>query len=294
MNEQYIVVGTGSLTVEIAEYLLKKKCEVKVYEMKLSSYSTVKEICQSKAIAYSEFDKDKMTMQLLSDLKIGPCKIISAINTYIFPKEIVEHSNFEGINYHNALLPAHRGMNAESWVIYEQEEKTGITWHCIAAGVDKGEIIIQKSIPLDNKMTSRALLQLQANTAYKAFCEFIESWMNGILQTYPQMEGKSVFHPLKKIPNEGFLDWNWDMNKMCAFVRAMDYGIVYTLGKPKLITNQGVFEAGRYRIKKTDKIAKKDVLEITENSIILEKEGSSLQLVFTQLMNLKSKELVKS
>lgn len=43
-----------------------------------------------------------------------------------FPQEVVQHNNFFGANYHNALLPDYRGMNVESHTIFSLDEETGV------------------------------------------------------------------------------------------------------------------------------------------------------------------------
>lgn len=237
MNCKYVVTGTGSLAVKIAEYLSENGIVPLVYEKPYTSHSTVQSLCEAKSIAYERFTSQELTERLLSMLSEQPVKVISAINTYIFPKEVVENSNFSGINYHNALLPHHRGMNAEAWSIFSMDKTTGITWHEIAVSVDKGGIIAQREIPLDDKITSFKLLNIQLEAAYKAFTEFAPDFIKGKLKVTPQDEQPSEFHYIKDVPNNGIINSEWSMDKISAFLRAMDYGMFYTLGKPVLEYN---------------------------------------------------------
>lgn len=52
------------------------------------------------------------------------------------------------INLHPSLLPNYRGMAPQHWPIINGEKKAGVTVHYIDEGVDTGDIIIQKIIPL--------------------------------------------------------------------------------------------------------------------------------------------------
>ena len=274
MKKIYIVVGTGNLAVKIAEYLISQKLDTVVYEKQLSQYSTVKEFCVAKKIDYTLLTSKEMTEQLLSDLENFEIKVISAINTYIFPKEIVEHVNFYGINYHNALLPQHKGMNAEAWSIFNLEKHTGITWHRIVEKVDQGEIILQKRIAINSSITSMKLLRIQLDMAYESFVEFAPQLIEETLIIEPQKSNDGEFHRIKDIPNNGYIDKTWSMVKLSAFLRAMDYGILYTMGKPIIKIDSKAYSCGRYRITENNIPAGKDEIIFEDNVITILKKNS--------------------
>lgn len=284
MNCKYVVTGTGSLAVKIAEYLSDNGIVPLVYEKPYTSHSTVQSLCEAKNIAYEKFTSQELTERLLSILSEKPVKVISAINTYIFPKEVVENPNFSGINYHNALLPHHRGMNAEAWSIFSMDKTTGITWHEIAASVDKGGIIAQREIPLDDKITSFKLLNIQLEAAYKAFTEFAPDFINGKLKITPQDKQSSEFHYIKDVPNNGIINSEWSMDKISAFLRAMDYGMFYTLGKPVLEYNGKRYSCGRYKISETSEVVSDDVILMDNNTVTIKKQGSN---IIVKLLNIK-------
>lgn len=56
------------------------------------------------------------------------------------------------INVHPSLLPDYRGMSPQHWPIVNGESKTGITCHYVDEGTDTGDIILQREIPLNDKM----------------------------------------------------------------------------------------------------------------------------------------------
>ncbi|MCH3688987.1 formyltransferase family protein [Campylobacter lari] len=95
--------------------------------------------------------------------------IISANNFYIFKKSCVEQ-NFI-INYHNSLLPKHKGCNAHMWSIWENDKKSGITWHKVDYGIDTGEIILQKEIKITEETTALKLLKKQHTIAINSLKE---------------------------------------------------------------------------------------------------------------------------
>lgn len=290
-NEQekkYIVVGSGKLAVKIAEYLASKGLHPSVYEKRIASVSCVEKSCIRHGIPYYCMSPAEMTEKFLSDLSRYQVRVFSSINTYIFPKEVLQHPNFWGINYHNALLPHHKGMNAEAWSIYDMDNITGITWHRIRPEIDEGEILIQKKIVLDESINSLKLLKQQSDLAYEAFLEIApklfadDAEWQGIRQPF----ANATMHKIKDIPNDGYLSKKWDLRKTCAFLRAMDYGKLNTLKKPQIRFHSDVYEWERYQMKEDTK-AEQDSVKLESNNIVISKKGSTNRIV---LLNVKRRE----
>lgn len=157
------------------------------------------------------------------------CFIISANNSYIFKKECVQNNTI--INYHNALLPFHKGCNARIWSIWENDEQTGITWHVVEEGIDTGAILTQKEIKLDENFTALSLLNAQHNLAITSFKEALENLENKNFKI--QISGGG-YHKKSALPNEGYLELAWDKEKISRFLRAMDCGALSGIAKPKI------------------------------------------------------------
>ena len=141
--------------------------------------------------------------------------IISANNFYIFKKPCVTNNTI--INYHNALLPKHRGLNAHIWAIFEGDEKTGITWHKVEEELDTGAIILQKEFSLDESFTALKLLRYQHDLAIASFKECLEKL---VLNQFNIQVNGGKYHS-KALPNGGFLELCWEKEKISRFLRAM-------------------------------------------------------------------------
>ncbi len=279
-KKKYVIVGSGKLAVKIAEYLSAQGLHPFVYEKRIAAVSSVEKSCIRKGIPYSCMTSPEMTAQFMQDLSQFQVRVFSAINTYIFPKQVLEHPNFWGINYHNALLPFHKGMNAEAWSIYDMDHATGITWHRIRPAIDEGEILIQKTIALDETINSLKLLKKQSDLAYEAFLEIAPKLFSDAdnWQGTRQPTAKTAMHKIKDIPNNGYLSKKWDFQKTSAFLRAMDYGKLNTLKKPHIRFHSNEYEWERYQLKESPK-AEQDSVELESNNIIISKKGSTNQIV---------------
>lgn len=90
------------------------------------------------------------------------------------------------------------GANAHKSLM--QDSLSGITWHCINDKIDCGEIIIQKSIPLNSTHTYLTLTQQQLELGFAAFIEVCDSLLRWNLDTKAQdFSCASNFHKAKDL-----------------------------------------------------------------------------------------------
>ena len=191
-------------------------------------FSIAKEFLKPK---FSELiDYELSTKEL--DAKFNALKnhlIISANNFYLFKAPCVKNNTI--INYHNALLPRHRGVNAHIWAIFKGDKKSGISWHFVDECIDTGRILTQKEIPLNDKITAHELLSMQHKLAINSLKESLEKLklgFKGFLGT-----GGGDYHFKKDLPNKALLNLAWDESKISRFLRSMNLGIFDTI-RPKI------------------------------------------------------------
>lgn len=237
--ESILILGTGTLALNIAKKL-KEMCADSYPKLLCASYlespfSLFSTWCKTSKIPYTSFHDKTALEDYINSFKDSTL-IISAHNYYLFPAPILQKPFLKIINYHNSLLPLHRGLNAQMWSIFEQDSASGITWHCVSSGIDCGEIILQKSISLDSTYTYLKLTQEQLQLGFNAFVEICDSLMQWNLSLKTQEKSSdSVLHKARDLPNNGILDLHWNFEKKSAFLRSMDCGKSHLLPKPKII-----------------------------------------------------------
>src|SRR5207244_11307998 len=82
----------------------------------------------------------------LANLK--PDAIIVVGYGRIIPQWMMELPPLGNINLHASLLPKYRGAAPIQWAIASGETVTGVTTMRIDAGLDTGDILLQKAIPI--------------------------------------------------------------------------------------------------------------------------------------------------
>jgi methionyl-tRNA formyltransferase len=235
-----LVWGTGRFAYNCAKYVGEFTSVDCVYEYGAYNQSDLEKLCKKSNLRYLRLDSINECTEVIDGVIKSNKKtlIISASNTYIFPYRAVNNENIYIINYHPALIDKHKGRNAEAWAIYEEDIETGVTWHRVSEKVDNGAILAQRKIKLDENTTSIKLMALQYRIGFELFKEIIEPILYG--EEFADYNGnKGKMHYSYDKPNDGMLDLQWDERKISAFLRSMDYGKLYVLGRP-YVNIQGV------------------------------------------------------
>ena len=259
--DNIIILGSGSLTLKVARYLKSLERSVLLLE--------VPEVCQfpmgSRArrqkIPIVTIPRDEVAGFLMREARaaattgggaspVSPLLVLSIENLYVFPDCLVASPLIEIINYHNSLLPSHRGMNAEAWAIFEEDPHTGFTWHRVDQTIDTGDILYQETFEIGPEDTSLSLLCSASRRALQAFERFFLPYEAGCLAPFEQSccPGSDSSHRIADRPNGSQLDTRWCVSKVSAFVRSFDYGKLNTLGRPSVLIGGEPYTWESYRI----------------------------------------------
>ncbi len=202
--------------------------------------------------------------------------VLSINNMRILPEKVFGGDNVVFVNYHNSLLPAYRGRNAEAWVIFNREKYTGITWHHMTPQVDSGDIIHQVPLELKDDDTALNLLQRQSATAFDGFPLLFDRLWTGNTAGRTQGDRNARSYRALEKPNGGMLDTTWDAPEISAFLRAMDYGPLHILGKPFVFLEDRPYTWSHYRIENTGGGAHRGKMESGRH--VIQRNGWSFTL----------------
>src|ERR687893_1528033 len=81
---------------------------------------------------------------------LRPDLIISCGFPWRIPAEVLALPRLGAINFHDALLPRHRGPNATGWAFRMGDAETGVPIHRLTPEFDTGEILAQARIPISD------------------------------------------------------------------------------------------------------------------------------------------------
>ena len=278
MVDQIVIVGTGRLPSVCLEHCLVHSRKLVCIEPELQAFSPFKAACRRSKVEYHLLTEKDALKRFFLELA-GPTLVVSAYNGYLFPGSVLENPHLSIVNFHNSLLPRHRGRNAPTWAIFELDRETGITWHRITKKIDSGEIIAQQPILIGDQVTALELtlqtLDVGADVFGRIIPLLIRGECSGIRLTH-QEEG--VLHRAKDIPNDGVLDLDWSVRKMAAFLRSMDYGKFKVFPDPKVFLNGTTHSIGGYRVTPDSRLID-NKLTIGDKSLMAHGEGLALEVM---------------
>lgn len=223
-----VVIGYGKATGEILKYTDDRQAdygyELEFIEHEPHVLGVTRQICEERGIPFASMPDKRELAGYLGEIQ-EKTLIVSASNNFLFPAAVVERENITIINFHNALLPEYPGRNAPSWVIYQGEARTGITWHYVTAGVDEGNIIIQKSCEIGSDTKAYELTETLMDLAYEGFCECFDSVLQENAEAKPQgFSPERRMYRSSEIPGGGVLDPEEPTENAYRLLRSVDYG----------------------------------------------------------------------
>ncbi|MFB9075864.1 formyltransferase family protein [Flavobacterium procerum] len=99
-------------------------------------------------------EKTKLQLQLQEIIKSSNAKFIFTMTfPWKIPEEIIQKNPNLFYNFHYGLLPEMRGVDPVFESIRKQKDETGISIHVIEKEIDKGKIILKKTLPLHSDLT---------------------------------------------------------------------------------------------------------------------------------------------
>jgi methionyl-tRNA formyltransferase len=136
---------------------------------------------------------------------------------HMIPKVIRALAPTAGL--HASLLPDYSGGAPLVWAIINGEEKAGISFFMMAEGVDNGDLIGQKAVPIRLNDNIRTLYAQIEQAGLELLAENLPKIAQNQCQPTPQDERKRRIMPQRR-PEDGLIDWQWSAWQLYNFIRA--------------------------------------------------------------------------
>jgi methionyl-tRNA formyltransferase len=137
---------------------------------------------------------------------LQPDAIVIIAYGQIIPARLLAIPKHGWINLHASLLPKYRGAAPIQWAIAKGERTTGLTSMRIDAGMDTGEILLQKEIEIAPNDTAPELAARLADAGAPLILETLRGLAAGKLQGRAQNHEHASYAPLLK-KEDGRIDW---------------------------------------------------------------------------------------
>lgn len=137
---------------------------------------------------------------------IRPDAIIVVGYGRIVPQWMIDLPRLGNLNLHASLLPKYRGAAPIRWAIANGESVTGVTTMRIDAGLDTGDILMQREIPIDAEDTAETLGLTLAAIGADLMVETLRQLNDGQVRPTPQDHSQATLAPILK-KEDGRMDF---------------------------------------------------------------------------------------
>jgi methionyl-tRNA formyltransferase len=187
---------------------------------------SVEELARSKGVAVLVKDRpDPEVANVLSGVDV---MVACNWRTWI-PPEVFTAPRLGTLNVHDSLLPRYAGFAPLNWAILNGETEVGVTAHVMDERLDRGDIVLQWSVPVGPRDTATDMFHATLELMGPITLEALGHLEHGTGQRLSQdMARATFFH--KRSVEDSLIDWTWPAPDIVNLVRAQSdpYPNAYT------------------------------------------------------------------
>jgi methionyl-tRNA formyltransferase len=168
----------------------------------------VRESAKKLNLPITQPDKIKNNEEFRAQLTaLKPDAIIVVGYGRLIPQWMLDLPPLGNINLHASLLPKYRGAAPIQWAIANGETMTGVTTMRLDAGLDTGDILLQRDSPIPPDDTSETLSPRLAALGANLVVETLQGLQQGSIHPRPQNSAHATLAPILK-KEDGLLDFS--------------------------------------------------------------------------------------
>lgn len=148
-------------------------------------------------------NNDDFKAQLIA---LKPDAIIVVGYGRIIPQWMIDLPRHGNLNLHASLLPKYRGAAPIQWAIANGESGTGVTTMRIDAGLDTGDILLQREVSISTEDTAETLAPGLAAIGADLMVETLRGLESEQIRPAPQDHAQAILAPILK-KEDGRIDF---------------------------------------------------------------------------------------
>lgn len=167
------------------------------------------------------FQPVKIRADGVADLRaLAPDLCVTAAFGQILSQEVLDIPKIGTVNVHSSLLPKYRGSAPINWAIMEGETVTGVTTMMTDKGLDTGDILLRREVPILPGETAEELTARLAPIGAELLIETVRLLEKGVCPREKQQEEEASYFPMLK-KEMGEIDWNLPARKIVNLTRGL-------------------------------------------------------------------------
>jgi len=182
-------------------------------------FSPVKELALN--LGLPVFQYEKIRRDGVEELRSFNADIfVTCAYGQILSQEIIDIPEHGIINIHASLLPKYRGAAPIQWSIINGDRYTGVTIMKTEAGVDTGDMLLQKSVEIGERETAGELFDRLSVLGADLIVEALDVIEAGQAKYVPQ-DNALATHVKMLSKEDGLIDWSRSARTVFNLVRGM-------------------------------------------------------------------------
>jgi methionyl-tRNA formyltransferase len=157
----------------------------------------VKQTALAAGLPVVQPEKIKNNAEFRAQLEeIRPDAILVVAYGRIIPQWMLDLPRYGNLNLHGSLLPKYRGAAPIQWAIANGETVTGVTSMRIDAGLDTGDMLIQRELAIEPDQTAEDLYPLLAQMGAEVMVETLAGLEARTLSPVKQDDSLATLAPI--------------------------------------------------------------------------------------------------
>lgn len=152
--------------------------------------------------------------------ELAPDLCVTAAFGHILSQEVLDIPRLGTVNVHASLLPAYRGSAPVNWALINGETVTGVTTMMTDKGMDTGDILMRREVPVLPGENAGQLVDRLARVGAELLIETLTAIERGDCPRQKQDEAQATYFPLLK-KEMGRMDFEKTAKQLSDFVRGM-------------------------------------------------------------------------
>jgi methionyl-tRNA formyltransferase len=149
-----------------------------------------------------------------------PDAIVIVAYGHIVPQWMIDIPPLGCVNLHASILPKYRGAAPIAWAIIRGETETGVTTMKIDAGMDTGDMLLERREAIRDDDTTETLSERLSVMGADLMVETLLKLERGEIAPRPQDHDLATLAPrLKK--EDGLIDWSLPAEELARRVRGL-------------------------------------------------------------------------
>jgi natural product biosynthesis luciferase-like monooxygenase protein len=151
--------------------------------------------------------------------------LFSITNLFVLPPEVLALASRAAINFHDGPLPAYAGLNTPFWALLAGEREHGVTWHLMTNDVDRGDVLANETIVIEDGETALSLNTKCFEAGLRTFTAFSNDLEAALMHRRSLPTPPVRFFGKQDRPAAAAtIDWRVSAEEISRLVRSLDFG----------------------------------------------------------------------